>query len=115
MRVNLLRGFNRSFVVLTALWVVYCLFVYPMQQGHHAQSVYESEFRDCFGRDGQPFKECTQYAELKSGVDMWTLRAYYSRESWFLALIVVTVPLLAYGLCRGLLAVAGWVWRGFQS
>jgi len=114
MQANLKRGFNRLFVVLTALWVVYCLFVYPTQQRHHAEKVYGLEFRYCFERDGQPFKECIQYAQLKSGLDTWTLRAYYSRESWFLVLVIVAVPALAYGLCRALLTIGRWVWRGFQ-
>src|SRR5271165_5876673 len=98
MQVNLKRGLNRLFVVLTALWVVYCLFVYPIQQRQHPHEVYEREFHDCFERDRQPLKECFEYAELKSGVNEWSLRAYYARESWFLVLVIVAVPALAYGL-----------------
>jgi|ERR1035437_105622 hypothetical protein len=115
MKINAKRGFNRLFVVLTALWVVYCLFAYPIQQRQHAHEVYAREFHDCLQRNDALFKECFQYAELKSGENEWSLRAYYSRESWFLALVVVAVPLLAYGLCRGLFAIGRWVWRGFQS
>lgn len=32
MLANVKRGFNRLFVVLTPIWVVYCLLVYPMQR-----------------------------------------------------------------------------------
>ena len=96
MRANLKRGFNRLFVVLTALWVVYCLFVYPTQQRAQAERVFKSEFHDCYDLKGQRFSECFNYAKLASGEDLWSLRAYYSRESWFLALIVIAVPPLAY-------------------
>ena len=36
---NAKPGFNRLFVVLTVLWAIYCLFVYPMQERQNAQSV----------------------------------------------------------------------------
>ena len=114
MKANLKRGFNRLFVVLTPLWVVYCLFVYPICQQQHAHQIGEREFHDCYERDRQPFKECVEYAALKSGEGEWSLRAYYSRESWFLMLVVVAVPALTYVVCRGLLAIGRWVWLGFQ-
>ena len=41
-------------------------------------------------------------------MEMWSLKAYYARESWFLGLVVVAIPLLAY-------AVGLWVWRGFGA
>jgi hypothetical protein len=118
MKANLKRGFNRLFVVLTAAWVLYCLFVYPMQKRQRAQKAYEAVLRDCYEHElgkGQEFRECLTYAELKSGVDIWTLKAYYTRESWFLALIATVVPLLVYGFCRGLAALSLWVGRGFTS
>lgn len=114
MHMNLKHGFNRLFVVLAALWTVYCLFVYPLQQGRVAKKILESEFRSCWDGGGQTYKECTQYAQLKSGSETWTLRAYYSRESWFLALVIVAGPALAYGFCRALFTVGWWVWRGFR-
>jgi len=118
MKANIKRGFNRLFVVLTAAWVLYCLFVYPMQKRQHAQKAYEAVLRDCYEHElgkGQEFRECLTYAELTSGVGIWTLKAYYTRESWFLALIATVVPLLVYGFCRGLAALSLWVGRGFTS
>jgi len=50
-----------------------------------------------------------EYARLKAVTDDWTLKAFYTRESWLLALVVVGVPVLAYGCCRALV----WVYRGF--
>lgn len=115
MQANVKRGFNRLFVVLSAVWVIYILVIYPLQRREAAHNDLQREFRDCYESDYGKIKDCYEYARAKSGADMWSLRAYYFRESWFLALIVVAVPLLAYGVCRGLLEVGWWVWGGFQS
>src|ERR1035437_4124427 len=66
MKINAKRGFNRLFVVLTALWVVYCLFAYPIQQRQHAHEVYAREFHDCLQRNDALFKECFQFCILKA-------------------------------------------------
>lgn len=118
MRVNVKRGFNRLFVVLTVAWFVYCLFWYPTQQPLDAQQAFERELRDCYGHkmgQGQEFKDCLVFAEVKSGINDWSLKAFYTRESRFLALIVIVVPIATYGVCRGLAALSQWVWHGFGS
>jgi hypothetical protein len=107
------RGFKRLFVVLTFVWAVYCLLVYPIQRQHQVDKVFKGEFQNCFEHQlgkGQEFRDCINNAELKAttGMEMWSLKAYYARESWFLGLIVVGVPLLAY-------AVGLWVWHGFRA
>jgi hypothetical protein len=102
------RGFNRLLVVLTPLWVVYCLFVYPMQRRAEAEKVEKAEFANCW-RQIPDFKGCADWARVKAGTDLWTLRAFYARESWLLALVVAIVPLFAYGLFR----VTVWVVHGF--
>ena len=104
------RGFKRLFAVLTPLWIVYCLFVYPMQRRAQAEKIEKTEFMSCW-RQTPDFKGCADWARVKAGTDLWTLRAFYARESWLLALAVVAVPLLAYGFCR----VTVWVCRGFTS
>ena len=71
--------------------------------------------RECSQDTTARLKDCVDYADAISGANKWSLRAYYARESWFLVVIVGAVPLLAYGLCRGLLATGLWVGRGFQS
>jgi hypothetical protein len=112
MQANVKRGFSRLFAVLTPLWIVFCLFVYPMQQRAHAEKVEKIEFLSCWQESQPPdMKGCADYARLKAGTDMWSLRAFYARESWFLALVVVLVPLLVYGCFR----IAAWVLRGFMS
>jgi len=88
------------------------LFVYPIHRHAQAEKIEKTEFMSCWQESHPPdFKGCADYARLKAGTDMWSLRAFYTRESWLLALVVVAVPLLAYGCCRVLV----WVWRGFMS
>jgi hypothetical protein len=114
---NIKRGFNRLFIVLTVFWAIYCLFVYPIQQRREAQTAYNNELRVCWEHElgkGQEFKDCLETARLSSQVDQWSLRAFYTRESWFLVLVVIVVPLIAYGFCRGLATVGLWVWHRFK-
>jgi hypothetical protein len=112
MEANVKRGLRRLFAVLTPLWIVYCLFIYPLQRHAQAEKIEKTEFLSCWRESNPPdFKGCTEWARLKAGTDMWSLRAFYTRESWFLGLIVVVVPPLAYGFCR----MALWVWRGFMA
>ena len=83
MTMNVKRGFNRLFAVLTPLWIVYCLVVYPIQRRARAEKIEKAEFQSCWQESNPPdFKRYTDYARLKAGRDMWTLRAFYSRESW---------------------------------
>lgn len=116
MEINVERGFNRLFLVLTGLWVVWCLLVYPLWRQQRAETAFHAEMADCYQHElgkGPDFRDCLQYAEVISGVDSWSLKSYFERESWFLALFVVMVPLVAYGLCRGIGALSMWVRRGF--
>lgn len=82
---QLKRGLNRLFAVLTPLWMVYCLLVYPMQRRVQAEKVERTEFTSCWQRTPD-FKGCADWARVKAGADLWTLRAFYTRESWLLAM-----------------------------
>jgi hypothetical protein len=105
------RGLRRLFALVTPLWIAYCLFVYPMQRRAQAEKIEKTEFMGCWQESNSPdFKGCAEWARLEAGTDLWTLKAFYARESWLLALVVMIVPLLAYGLCRATV----WVWRGFM-
>jgi len=90
LQANVGRGFNRLLAVLTPIWVIYCVLVYPMQRHAQAEKIEKTEFLSCWQESHPPdIKTCTDYARLKAGTDMWALRAFYTRESWFLALVVV--------------------------
>ena len=87
---NIKCGFNRLFAVLTMFWAIYCLFVYPVHQQKEAEKAYKSELRYCYEHElgkGQEFKDCLAHADFSYRLDMdtWSLRAFYTREFWFLA------------------------------
>ena len=109
---NVKRGLHRAFLVLTPIWFVYCLLIYPMQQYSRAENNEKTIFSSCWKESNPPdFKDCAEYSRLEAGTDLWTLKAFYSRESWLLGLVVVAVPFSTYWCCRLLL----WVLRGFAS
>ena len=116
MQPNFERAFNRVFVVLAVLWALYCLVVYPMQKWSEADKEYHAHIEEnCWAARGNEVFDCWKYEEIRSGVWMWTLKAYYTRESWLLGLVVVAVPLLSYGWLRGLLSLGAWFRRRFTS
>jgi uncharacterized membrane protein len=89
-----------------------------VQKRQEALKVYDARLRDCsqeLGKGQERLKGCLDDAWLISGADDWLLKTYYARESWLLLIVIVAVPLLAYGICRGALAVVLWVWHGFTS
>ena len=87
MQPNFKRAFNRVFVVLAVLWALYCLVVYPMQKWSEADKVYRAHIEEnCWAARGNEVFDCWKDEEISSGVWMWTLKAYYARESWLLAL-----------------------------
>lgn len=83
---NAKRGSNWLCIVVAALYAVYVLFVYPMRQKARAENVEKAEFLRCWQESNPPdFKGCADYAALRAGSSLWALKAYYVRESWFLA------------------------------
>jgi hypothetical protein len=116
---NAKRGFNRLFIVLTVLWAIYWLLGYPIQKQQEAHRAYLGELRDCYEHQlgtGQEFKDCLAQANssFNSITDNWGLVPFYTREFWFLVFVIAIVPLIVYGLCRGLAAAGLWVWHGFR-
>jgi len=82
MQPNFKRGFNRLFIALTVLWAVYCLVVYPMQKWSEAYKEYGAHIEaNCWAARGNELEDCRKYEEISSGIGMWTLKAYYTRES----------------------------------
>lgn len=65
METNLRRDWNRVFVVLTVMWAVYVLLVYPMQQLARAEKIEKSAFLSCWESRAADFKGCADYARLK--------------------------------------------------
>jgi hypothetical protein len=120
MNPNLRRGFNRVFVVLTFVWVAYCLVGYPWQRREEAFEQYREEQEICSnGVDyihPNDIGECLKRAERnwQANYQTWSGKNFYLGLWWILLLAVVGFPLIAYGCCRGAAAVGLWVWRGFS-
>lgn len=105
MRANTKRRVSRMLVILSVGWLLCCVFVYPLLQRQQAKSFYEHDRQRCFvGQHQETLDHCLWVAEVESGINGWSLTAFYRRESWHLALIVVAVPLLAYGCFRAMLS-----------
>ena len=59
MKPNLTRGFNRLFVVLTVLWAVYCVVVYPMRKWSEADKQYRAHMEEnCWAERGNELEDC---------------------------------------------------------
>jgi hypothetical protein len=120
MGVNVKRGFNRLYIVLAFIWAVYCLFLYPLQKQGEARELYDQDQRFCYDKqwaaeDG--LSDCLKMMErgYRTRVEQWSGKKFYVGFWWVLLLLVIVLPSLLYGCCRGALAIAAWVWRGFQE
>jgi hypothetical protein len=97
------------FALVTQAWIVYCLFVYPLQHLAQAERTEKAESMSCRQQTQPPdFEGCAERARLKAGTDLWTLRAFYTRKFGLLALVAGLIPLLAYAFFRA----TGWVSAG---
>lgn len=121
MGVNVRRGFNRLYIVLAIVWAAYCLVIYPRLQIKEAMTEYGDNTAVCYetqiyaSSDKQ--EECKQRAEslFKMEVEPYSFKNYYRMAWWALLLAIVALPLVLYGICRGVAAVGIWVWRGFRG
>jgi hypothetical protein len=113
------RGFDRLFIVLTAVWAAYCLVIYPRQQIKEADVQYGRFVGSCYvdyplavGR-----AECLKHAEqiFRASAAQWTYRNFFVEAWWALILAIIVFPLVVYGCCRGVAAVGLWVRRGFRA
>jgi len=83
-----------------------------LQERHEDQQVcYASEYALPDG-----MSECLKLAEqsFQTKIDSWSIKNLYLGAKWLLLFVVVVLPLIGYGLCRGFAAVSLWVWRGFR-
>jgi len=113
------KRFNRLFIVLASVWAAYCLVIYPRQQIKRADAEYAEFIGVCNANQHAPQDEkadCLKQAELhhRVGVDPFTFKNFYLGGWRFLVLAIIAFPLIVYVCCRGIVAVAVWVWRRFK-
>ena len=114
MSVNIKRGFNRIYIVLAALWALYCVILFPLQRQAEATRKLDQDILACF--DDAHVRECDALSEQiwSASMEQWQFRKFYS-WAWGLLLLAISVPPLAvYGCCRGAAAITVWVWKGFR-
>jgi hypothetical protein len=118
---NLRKGFNRFFVVISVLWAVYCVVVYPVQQREKAFDHYQEDQRGCYARElGQlqsRLEACLKLAEheWQTSVGQWSARNFYIGAWPLIAAAIVVLPAAVYGSLRGMAAVGLWIWRGYKA
>ena len=117
MNPNVRRGLNRIFVVLTGLWVLYCLIGYPFQMRIEAVKKQDANMRGCYGASHDVQKDCyatVQQAYLNE-VSQYEMPGYY-KWSWpFLLAFAMGLPIVAYLFGYTLIATFVWVIRGFKA
>jgi hypothetical protein len=105
LELNRERRINRI-LMLSVGWAVCCLLLYPLVQREQARRFYEHDTQRCFWGPIQDSPEHCRWVALNdSGISDWSMTTFYQRESWHLAVVVVAMPLIAYGLYFG--AVVG--------
>jgi hypothetical protein len=110
------RGLNRIFVVLTAIWVLYCLLGYPFQKRIEAVKKQDANMKDCYGASHDVQKDC--YATVQqiylNEVTQYEIPGYYEWSWPFLLVVAVGLPIVAYLICFTFIATLVWVSRGFK-
>jgi preprotein translocase subunit Sec63 len=118
MTANFKRGFNRLYLVLVVMWVVYCLFVYPQQKQVEAFTEWQSDQKLCYASHSSVEDEnnCLRTMEdnYQNRRSMYSGREFYLGVGWIWLLLLIVFPLMLYGFCHGAVAVVVWVWRGFR-
>jgi hypothetical protein len=114
---NFRKGFNRVYIVLCGLWLIYSLVVYPLHKINEARAVQLSTVASCLGSYNTPklLEACEKSAEgeFNAAADPYTFPGYWFQP--IVWLFVVLVPALIYALLRGIVFVVSWVARGFKS
>jgi hypothetical protein len=114
------RGFNRLFIVLTVVWAIYCMIVYPLNERGKAAVIYDRQLSACYqyeaGRGQAELNNCLHFAEgmFHDFADQWTFKNFYAHSWPFILAATVGLPLVVYGVGRGLAALSLWVYRGYR-
>jgi hypothetical protein len=118
--VNIRRGFNRIYIVLTVLWAGYCLFGFPWQARRDAADFFGKQTLVCYDAASthpNERKSCLDEAQkiFQEEIAPWQWTNYYRANWTYIFVAIVLVPLVLYGICRGVAAVLEWIVRGFRT
>lgn len=115
---NLKRGFNRVYIVLCAVWLLYSLVLYPQHQITEIGEYQRSMVQVCLDSHYNTSKELEQCEKTaEDGAN--AMAAPYTLPNWWLDpivwLFVVVVLALMYALLWGVAWVGSWVAKGFRG
>jgi hypothetical protein len=125
------RRSQRAFVVLTAFWILFCLFIQPILMAGRGFTHYQKDVQFCYEdvvTRQSNLRGCLAHAEreLASGLyagfgveydkgHSWSY-GWYFRVMWQLLVAeIVVVPALIYGLAWIVASVLTWIWRVSRS
>ncbi len=113
--VNLKRGFNRVYIVLCGVWLLYSLVVYPIHKTSEARALQMSIEAHCGYSTPKALEACEKSAEdeFNAMADPYILPNYWLQP--IVWLFVLLVPALIYAFLRGIVLVVSWVASGFKS
>jgi len=117
---NLKRGFDRLFLVLSVMWLVYWAGVYPSnvvdgKSKTEAQIWTQEEHNCAYPPEHQ--EACLAKVEVdhQHRMEGWSGKSIY-REVWATILIYgAAVPVLMYGGLRAFGGVCLWIWHGYKE
>lgn len=118
MTISIKRGFNRLYIVLAVLWLLYCAVFFPLQRQAEVTRNFHQEGAACWSMaDSEGRRTCLAAATANWNANMhqWQFRWFYSWAWGFLLLAVALFPIMVYGCCRGAAAITVWVWKGFRA
>jgi hypothetical protein len=116
-KLNAKRGLNRVFIVLAAIWAVYCLFGYPFQKRIEAVKKHDADMTECYRAGHDEQKDCYDAVGriYLNEVGQYQMPEYY-KWSWpFLLILVVGLPTVVYLLSYSAIATLLWITRGFEA
>lgn len=113
------RGIKRVLVMLTVIWSIYPLFMYPGEQRNRAIDLYNISRELCYNSGSTPpndLQSCVRNAEstFEQTYKPWMLFPYL-QENWFVVVAAILLPpVFAYWLILGTYAVMMWICHGFR-
>ena len=121
-QMSLRRGFNRVFVILWAVYVIWIIW-YPiheeMKMRQAAFDVTGAIYQSCL--QAHDSSRCwTEYEDgLKRDMELYKIGGIWTENGWNLLWLVPVVlfvpPAAAYGVVLGLVKVGAWVVSGFRG
>ena len=120
---NVRKGFNRIAIILWVLYAVGLLIVYPLYEDikmrRLASETSFSWLRSC---EAQHLKKCDQDFERREVRDrqLYRIGSFWREWAdwnllWFLPVVIMIPPLIAYGIAFAARKVGAWVYSGFKT